>query len=63
MQLDKQFVIDELKKQGDSARVQKAIQELPDKIDHEHHAAELQKLGIDPGHLAQMAVEKGIASL
>jgi hypothetical protein len=63
MQFDKQFVIDELKKQGDSARVQKAIQELPDKIDHEQHAAELQKLGIDPGHLAQMAAEKGIASL
>jgi hypothetical protein len=63
MQLDKQFVIDELKKQGDSARVQKAIQELPEKIDHERHAAELQKLGIDPGHLAQMAAEKGIASL
>jgi hypothetical protein len=63
MHLDKQFVIDELKKQGDSARVQKAIQELPDKIDHEKHAAELQKLGIDPGHLAQMAAERGIASL
>ena len=63
MKFDKQFVIDELKKQGDSARVQKAIQELPDKIDHEQHAAELQKFGIDPGQLAQKAAEKGLASL
>jgi TorA maturation chaperone TorD len=63
MQLDKQFVIDELKKHANDAQVQKAIQELPDKIDHEQHAAQLQKLGIDPGHLAQKAVEKGIASL
>jgi hypothetical protein len=43
--------------------VQKAIQELPDKIDHEQHAAELKRLGIDPGALAQKAVEKGLASL
>lgn len=29
MQLDKQFVIDELKKQGQSQHVQKALDELP----------------------------------
>ncbi|HEY8317025.1 MAG TPA: hypothetical protein VIG35_09185 [Gaiellaceae bacterium] len=63
MQLDKQFVLDELRKQGNDAQVQKAIQELPDKIDHEQHAEELKKLGIDPGALAQKAVEKGLASL
>jgi hypothetical protein len=63
MQLDKQFVLDELRKHGDDAQVQKAIQELPDTIDHEQHAAELKRLGIDPGALAQKAVEKGLASL
>ena len=63
MQLDKNFVLDELRKHANDAQVQKAIQELPDKIDHEKHASELKKFGIDPGQLAQKAVEKGIASL
>jgi hypothetical protein len=63
MQLDKNFVLDELRKHANDAQVQKAIQELPDKIDHEQHADELKKFGIDPGQLAQKAVEKGIASL
>ena len=63
MQLDKQFVIDELKKQGQSDQVQKALDELPAKVDHEQHAALLEKFGLDPGKLAQKAVEKGIASL
>jgi hypothetical protein len=31
------------------------IDELPEKIDHEQHAQKLQKLGIDPGELAQKA--------
>jgi hypothetical protein len=39
MQFDKQFVIDELKKQGQSQHVQKALDELPAKVDHEQHAA------------------------
>jgi len=60
MQLDKQFVIDELRKQGQNEQVQKAIQELPDKIDHEQHAGLLTKFGIDPGKLVASAVEKGI---
>jgi hypothetical protein len=34
VQIDSQFVVDELKKQGESDRVQKAIDELPAKIDH-----------------------------
>jgi hypothetical protein len=63
MQLDKQFVIDELRKHGNDAQVQKALQELPDKIDHEQHAAELKKFGIDPGQLAQKAAQRGLASL
>jgi hypothetical protein len=63
MQLDKQFVLDELKKEGQSEKVQQAIDELPEKVDHEKHAALLEKFGIDPGKLAEKAVEKGIASL
>lgn len=63
MQLDKQFVLDELKKEGESARVQSAIDELPEKIDHEQHAALLEKFGLDPGKLAKKAAERGVASL
>ena len=62
MQLDKQFVIDELRKQGQNAQVQKAIQELPDKIDHEQHGGVLMKFGIDPGKLAASAIGRGIGS-
>ena len=63
MQLDKQFVLEELRKEGQSEQVQKAMAELPEKIDHEQHAAELQKFGLDPGKLAEKAVERGLASL
>jgi hypothetical protein len=59
MQLDKQFLIDELRKQGQNEHVQKAIQELPDKIDHEQHAGLLTKVGIDPGKLLASAIERG----
>ena len=61
MQLDKQEVIDLLRKEGKNEHVQKAIQELPDKIDHEQDAEMLQrKFGIDPGKLAEKALEKEI---
>jgi hypothetical protein len=63
MHLDKQFVLDELKKEGQSEKVQQALDELPDKIDHEQHAALLTKLGLDPGKLVQKAAERGIAGL
>ena len=63
MHLDKQFVLDELKKEGQSEKVQQALDELPDKIDHEQHAALLTKLGLDPGKLVQKAAERGLASL
>ena len=63
MQLDKQFVLDELRKEGQSQHVQRAIQELPERIDHDQHAALLEKFGLDPGKLAQKAAERGIASL
>ena len=63
MHIDKQFVLDELRKEGQNEKVQQAIQQLPDKIDHEQHAAELEKLGLDPGKLAAKAAERGIATL
>jgi hypothetical protein len=63
MHLDKQFVIDELRKEGQSEKVQHALNELPEKIDHEQHAELLEKFGLDPGKLAQRAAERGIASL
>jgi hypothetical protein len=63
MQLDKQFVLDELRKEGQSEKVQHALAELPDKVDHEQHAALLEKFGLDPGKLAAKAAERGIAGL
>ena len=63
MQLDKQFVLEELKKAGQNQHVQQAIQELPEKIDHDQHAALLEKFGLDPGKLAQKAAERGLSSL
>ncbi len=59
MQIDKQGVIDFLKKEGKDEHVQKAVAELPDKIDHEEHAQMLQeKFGIDAGKLAAQGAEK-----
>ena len=63
MQFDKQFVIDEIKKQGDSPRVQAALDELPAKVDHEKDAALLQKFGVDPGLLAANAAKAGLGAL
>ena len=63
MEFDKEFVIEELKKQGESRQVQKALDELPAKVDHEQHAALLKKLGIDPGKLAEKAAKEGLAKL
>ena len=59
MELDKQEVIDLLRKEGKNEHVQKAMEELPDKIDHEQHAEMLQqKFGVDPGKLTEKALEK-----
>jgi hypothetical protein len=63
MQLDKNDIVDLLRKEGKNEHVQKALQELPDKIDHEQHADLLLKLGVDPGKLAAKAAEQGIAKL
>jgi hypothetical protein len=63
MQLDKQFVLDELRKAGQSQQVEKAVQELPEKIDHDQHAQLLEKFGLDPGKLAEKAAQRGLAEL
>jgi hypothetical protein len=63
MQLDKEWVLGELKKEGQSSQVQQAIQELPDKIDHQHDAELLTKFGLDPGKLAEKAAARGISEL
>jgi hypothetical protein len=55
MEIDKEFVIQHLREAGKNEHVQKALEELPDKIDHEQHAQQLQKLGIDPGELVLKA--------
>ena len=58
MHIDRALVIAELEKQGKNEHVQKALQELPEKIDHEKHAAMLEKFGIDPGKLAAQELGK-----
>ena len=63
MKIDRELVLDELRKQGQSDKVQKALDELPAKVDHEQHAALLEKFGIDPGQLAEKAAKKGLSSL
>ena len=40
-----------------------ALSELPAKIDHEQHAQMLEKIGLDPGKLAEKAAAKGLESL
>lgn len=58
MQIDKQEVIDLLRKEGKNEHVQKAIDELPQKIDHEQHAQLLERFGVDPGKLVADAAHK-----
>jgi poly-D-alanine transfer protein DltD len=53
MELDKAQVIDFLEKEGKNEHVQKALKELPDRIDHEKHAQLLEKVGVDPGKLVE----------
>jgi len=55
MEIDRQHVLELLREKGKDERVQHAIDSLPEKIDHEKHAQELEKLGIDPGELLAKA--------
>jgi hypothetical protein len=63
MQIDKSFVLEHLRETGQSDKVQHALDELPEKIDHEQHAELLEKVGIDPGQLAEKAAKRGLGSL
>jgi hypothetical protein len=63
MHIDKGFVVEHLREEGQSDKVQHALDQLPEKIDREKHAQMLEKLGIDPGRLAEKAVKPGLASV
>jgi len=56
--IPKNLVLDELRKAGRNEHVEHALQELPEKIDHNEHAALLEKFGLDPGKLAEKAAER-----
>jgi len=51
MQIDKQQVIDMLKKRGDHDQAAQAEQNLPEQVDTDQHADQLSKLGVDPHDL------------
>jgi hypothetical protein len=55
MEIDRDHVIKLLREKGQDEKVQHAIDALPQRIDHEKHAQELEKLGIDPGELVAKA--------
>lgn len=55
MEIDRDHVVQLLREKGQDDRVQHAIDALPKKLDHEKHAQELEKLGIDPGELLAKA--------
>jgi hypothetical protein len=63
MEIPREFIVKELEKQGHSEKAQKLLEELPDKVDHEEHAALLKQHGVDPGELAAKAAEQGLARL
>ena len=58
MEIDRNLVIEELRKAGKDEHVQKVLEELPEKIDHNKHAATLEKLGIDPGKLLEQELKR-----
>ena len=51
MQIDKQQVIDMLKKRGDHDQAAQAEQNLPEQVDTHQHADQLSKLGVNPQDL------------
>jgi len=51
MQIDKQQVIDMLKKRGDHDQAAQAEQHLPEQVDTDQHADQLSKLGVNPQDL------------
>jgi hypothetical protein len=57
MEIDRDHLVAMLREKGMDDKVQHVIAEMPQKIDHEKHAQELEKLGIDPGELAAKAAQ------
>jgi len=51
MEIPKDKLIEQLKKQGESDKAQKLEQELPEKVDHELHSDILEKHGVNPQDL------------
>jgi hypothetical protein len=58
MKIHRDHVIELLREKGQDDRVQQAIDELPEQIDHNEQAHKLENLGIDPGELAAKAGHK-----
>ena len=50
MEIPTHLIEQELAKQGRSAEAQKLLSELPAKIDHEQHAQQLEKIGLNRLH-------------
>ena len=53
MQFDKSTIIEFLQNNGQSDKAQQAQQQLPDKVDDQQHAGQLQSLGINPQDLVK----------
>lgn len=51
MQIPKQQILSMIESRMGAGQAQAADQELPDQIDHEQHADQLSKFGIDPQEL------------
>jgi hypothetical protein len=51
MEIDKQTIVDLLRERGDDDKATKAVQELPEKVDHEQDADLLERFGIKPQEL------------
>lgn len=51
MEIPKDQILKLLRDRGDADKADQADQELPDKVDTDQHADQLQKLGIDPKDL------------
>jgi hypothetical protein len=51
MEIPKDKLIEQLKKEGQSDKAQKLEQELPETVDHELHSDILEKHGVNPQEL------------
>ena len=51
MQIDKQQILDFLKKRGDQQQADQAQAELPEQVDTDEHADLLAKFGVNPQDL------------